>query len=134
MAHNVHHMNIPVKGYCSWGGIPPQINSAHSLVVMGHYRKTYLREWRKHRGRTLEQVAEFLHMTHGQLSKIERGVQPYNQALLEQLAELYMCEPADLLIRDPADPTGIWSVWDHAQPGEREKIVQVAKTILGIAA
>lgn len=127
-------MNIPVKPVCSRGAIHWHGDQAHYAAVMGHYKKTYLRQWRKHRGRTLEQVAEHLHMTHGQLSKIERGVQPYNQALIEALAELYMCEPADLLIRDPDDPQGIWSVWDHAAPGEREKIVQVARTILGMAA
>lgn len=95
------------------------------------YGKTFLRHWRKHSGKTLEQVADHLHMTHGQLSKIERGQQPYNQALLEALSDLYMCQPADLLIRDPSDPHGIWSIWDHALPGDRLKIVAVAKTIVG---
>jgi transcriptional regulator with XRE-family HTH domain len=101
---------------------------------MKNYRKTYLRAWRKKTGRTLEQVAEYLHMTHGQLSKIERGLQPYNQALLEALAELYMCEPADLIMRDPEDPEGIWSIWDQALPGDRQKIVQIAKALIADAA
>lgn len=65
-------------------------------------RKTYLRQWRKMKpGRTLEQVAAELHMTQPQLGRIERGEQPYNQDLLEALAEIYGCEPDELIWRDP---------------------------------
>ncbi len=94
-------------------------------------RPTFLRQWRKHRAKTLVQVAEALHITHGQLSKIERGLQPYNQELLERLAELYMCAPVDLLIRDPSEPANIWSIWDQAQPGERRQIESVAAALIG---
>lgn len=124
-------MNINVKPACalmSIGGI----TALHHNVHMANDRKAhYLREWREVRSKTLVQVAEFLHMSHGNLSKIERGLVPYNQELLEKLAELYMCEPADLIIRDPSDPIDIWSVWDLAKPGDKRKIVSVAKTIVG---
>jgi len=92
--------------------------------------KTFLREWRAHRGKTLVAVAEYLHMTHGQLSRIERGLQPYNQELLEKLADLYMCDVVDLLIRDPSDPEGMWTIWDKAKPAVRNQIVAVADAIL----
>ncbi len=69
-------------------------------------------------------------MTHGNLSKIERGLVPYNQELLEALAELYACEPVDLLIRDPSQPSSIWSLWDHAQPGERRQIEAIAEALI----
>lgn len=69
-------------------------------------------------------------MTHGNLSKIERGLVPYNQELLETLAELYRCEPVDLLIRDPSEPESIWSIWDRAQPGERRQIAAVADAVV----
>ena len=93
-------------------------------------RPTYLRHWRQHRAKTLVQVAEELHLSHGQLSRIERGLQPYNQELLERLAELYRCEPVDLLIRDPSEPTSIWSIWDQAHPGERRQIASVAEALV----
>lgn len=76
------------------------------------------------------QVAEYLHMTHGQLSRIERGDQPYNQELLERLADLYMCDPVDMLIRDPLAPEGIWSIWDRAKEGERRQIVAMAQALI----
>lgn len=92
--------------------------------------KTFLREWRKQSGKTLETVADYLHMSHSQLSRIERGTQPYNQPLLEALADLYMCDVVDLLIRDPSDPEGMWTLWEKAKPGERRQIVAVADALI----
>ncbi|MES2272534.1 MAG: helix-turn-helix transcriptional regulator [Pseudomonadota bacterium] len=93
--------------------------------------KTYLREWRRVKpGRTLEQVAAELHMSQPQLGRIERGDQPYNQDLLEALADLYGCTVADLLMRDPSDESAIWSVWENAKPGERRLIAAMAESIV----
>ena len=105
----------------------------------------HLRAWRLHRGLTLEQVAERVSelgaqrndahadtltapvtMTHASLSRIERGLQPYSQVLLELLATVYMTDAASLLVRDPTDPDGIWSIWDRITPAQRE----VALTML----
>ena len=70
-------------------------------------------------------------MTHASLSRIERGRQPYSQAILEALSdELTNGDTASLLMRNPTDPEGIWSVWDKAKPGERKMIVDIAKTII----
>ena len=90
----------------------------------------FLRAWRKHRVKTLEQVADQLHMSHSQLSRIETFKQPYNQELLEALAELYMCDVVDLLIRDPGQPEKMWTLWDRAKPGERRQIEAVAEAVL----
>lgn len=90
----------------------------------------FLRAWRKKRGRTLEAVAEYLHMSHSQLSRIERHKQPYNQELLEALAELYMCDVVDLLIRDPSDDESMWTIWERAKPAERRQITAVAETLI----
>lgn len=79
---------------------------------------------------TLVQVAEQVNLTHGQLSKIERGKEPYNQKLLEALAVIYECEVADLLLRDPGQSENIWSIWDRARPEQRHQIEEVAATIL----
>lgn len=93
-------------------------------------QKTFLREWRKHRAKSLEQVAGQLHMSHSQLSRIERGTQPYNQELLEALAELYMCDVVDLIIRDPSAPESMWTLWEKAKPGQRRQIESVAAALL----
>src|SRR5690606_25834882 len=121
----------PARPKCAWRDISPVGFRADTLCMAGKgYRPTFLRQWRQYRGKTLVQVAEELHMTHGQLSKIERGRQPYNQELLERLAELYRCDVVDLLIRDPSEPSNIWSIWDQARPGERKQITDVAAALV----
>ena len=70
---------------------------------------SYLKEWRKHRHLTQDEVVgklvEFgdpkLPQTAASLSRIEAGKQIYTQRTLEALAGIYECEPADLLGRNP---------------------------------
>jgi transcriptional regulator with XRE-family HTH domain len=74
-------------------------------------------------------------MSTAQLSRIESGKQPYTQDFLEAAADALRTDVASLLMRDPSkedpeDPNSIWSLWSHAKPGERRKIVGVARTIL----
>lgn len=89
----------------------------------------YIKEWRKHRGLTQEQFAERIGIDRAYLSKIENGKRRYDQPFLEAAAVVLQCEPADLLIRDPSDPDGIWSVWEQLKPVERSQVVEIAKTI-----
>lgn len=89
----------------------------------------YIREWRKHRSLSQEQLAERIGMNRAYLSKIESGKRRYDQPFLEAAAEVLRCEPADLIIRDPSDPDGIWSIWDTLRPVERAQVVEIAKTI-----
>ena len=93
-------------------------------------RKTFIKEWRKFRGLTQEQLAERVDMSPGNVSLIERGLQNYTQDTLEAFADVLNCEPSDLLNRNPLDPEAIWSIWDHAKPGQRRQIVEIAKTLL----
>ena len=100
------------------------------------YRRTFIRQWREHRYMTLEALAErvkaineALETTHASLSRIERGLQPYSQPLLEAIAEALQTDVASLLMRDPTDSEALWSIWDQANPGERQMIVEIARTI-----
>jgi hypothetical protein len=61
---------------------------------------------------------------------LERGLRGYTQDMLEALAEALTTDPASLLMRDPSDPEAIWSIWDQAKPGERRRIVEVAKALI----
>jgi len=79
---------------------------------------------------TLEVAAEAAEMTPGNISAMERGVQGYTQDGLEALARAYNCEPAQLLNVDPLN-SDIWSIWEVAKTGDRQKIVEIAKTIVG---
>jgi transcriptional regulator with XRE-family HTH domain len=89
----------------------------------------YIKEWRKHRGLTQDQLAERIGMDRAYLSKIESGKRRYDQPFLEAAAEVLQCDIPDLIVRDPSDPDGIWSVWDTLKPVERSQVVEIAKTI-----
>ncbi len=116
--------------------------AADSEAHPGHY----LREWRKACGLTLEQAADRVErasearldaassvrpigMTHATLSRIERGKLPYNQALLELLAQVYRTDRASLIMRDPSDPDGLWTIWEQLKPRERAQAVEVMKAL-----
>jgi transcriptional regulator with XRE-family HTH domain len=94
-------------------------------------RRTFFREWRKFRGLTLEAAADRAGMTAGNLSAMERGAQGYTQSGLEALADAYQCDPGQLLTVDPTQGDGIWSIWERAKPGDRQKIADIARTIVG---
>nr|WP_321457254.1 helix-turn-helix transcriptional regulator [uncultured Cohaesibacter sp.] len=69
----------------------------------GELQRWYLREWRKHRGMTQEQLAEAIDSTKQTVSRMESGYSPYNQPFLEACSEALSCSTADLLIGPPAD-------------------------------
>jgi transcriptional regulator with XRE-family HTH domain len=67
-------------------------------------RKTYLREWRQFRNLSQHKVGSMIGWDHSSLQRLETGQTPYNQDHLEILAQVYMCEPIDLISRDPNSP------------------------------
>jgi transcriptional regulator with XRE-family HTH domain len=97
--------------------------------------RTYIKEWRKFRGLTLAQlsdrlaVEETVEISDGQLSRIERSQQPYSQDLLEAIARVLRCEPADLLMRDPTDPEALWSIYDQLTPAQRQQLAEFGQII-----
>jgi transcriptional regulator with XRE-family HTH domain len=98
--------------------------------MSGTYRRTFIRKWRQYRGLTLEELGARLDLTHGNLSRIERGLRPYSQETLEGIARELNTDPASLLERDPEDPEGIWAVWESLPRSERAKAIEFLK-ILG---
>lgn len=94
------------------------------------HRPTFIRQWRKHRGYSLDQLAERVPMDKGNLSKVERGLLPYNQELLERLAAALMTDPASLLMRDPTDSAAVWTVWENASAVERQQIESVVNALI----
>lgn len=88
-------------------------------------QRIYLREWRKHRGLNQEQLADRIGVDRTIVSKIENGKLGYHQAFLEAAALALMCDPADLLVRDPSKPEGIWSVWESIPPVQRPQVLAV---------
>ena len=97
---------------------------------MKQFRRAFIREWRKHRILTLEQLASRLDdMAPSNLSMLERGLRGYTQDTLERIAEELQTDVASLLMRNPADSEALWTIWDQAKPGQRQQIVEIAETI-----
>lgn len=94
------------------------------------FRPNFIRQWRKHRSLSLDQLASRVPMDKGNLSKVERSLLPYNQEMLERLADALQTDVASLLMRDPTAPEAIWSIWERANPGTRRQIESVAETLL----
>jgi transcriptional regulator with XRE-family HTH domain len=106
------------------------------MAKQREFRKTYIKQWRKHRGLTQEQLSSRLDelgqhdMGPSALSMLENGHRGYTQANLEAIAEALQTDVASLLMRNPTDPEAIWSIWDQAKPGQKRQIVAVAKTLV----
>jgi transcriptional regulator with XRE-family HTH domain len=94
-------------------------------------RRTYIKKWREYRGLTQEDLADQLETSHASISRIESGQQVYTQDFLEACADALDTDPASLLMREPTDHEAVWTLWDKAQPFERELIVKIATAILG---
>jgi len=99
-------------------------------------RPTYIKAWRTYRNgmkqdklvERLENEAGYIIST-GQLSRIERGQQPYTQDLLEALATVLSCSPADLIMRDPNNEDAAWSLLESLKPTERQRAVKMIELL-----
>ena len=93
-------------------------------------RRIFLKQWREFRGLTQEQLADRVGWSVGNVSQLERGLQGYSQEGLEALAEALQCDPGQILTVDPTGDDAIWLIWERAKPGERQMIVELAKTVV----
>lgn len=84
-------------------------------------QKTFLREWREYFGINQDEAAARVEIDRTTLSKIERGILPYNQDFLERLAIAYGCEPHDFLETNPLAPDQPRLVWDALKKASPEK-------------
>lgn len=94
-------------------------------------QRQHFKAWRKYRGLTQEQLADRIGIARSYLTKIERGDRRWDQHFLEAAAYALRCEPVDLLVRDPTDPEGLWSIYDSLTPPERIRAVAVIKAMKG---
>jgi transcriptional regulator with XRE-family HTH domain len=72
-------------------------------------KATYIRAWRTERGYSLDDMVGRLAVlgvetTGASLSRIERGIQPYNQDMLEAIASALNVPASYLIERNPALP------------------------------
>lgn len=99
-------------------------------------RPTFIRAWRKHRDdMSQEKFVERLlieteyEMSTGQLSRIERGEQPYSQDFLEAAATVLRCAPEDLIMRDPTRNGAPWSILDGLNDDQMRQVTRFVRAI-----
>lgn len=95
-----------------------------------------IRAWRLYRGLTLDALAARLRhagvpITPASLSRVERGIHPYEQRKLEAIAAALEAEPADLVAPAPpsADDVELRALWNRLGPDARRKALQMLKVL-----
>ena len=122
----MRHTHMLVKHNYAPGALDSYLETgyAHAMSKKPHY----IREWRRHRGLSQEQLALRIDKDQSYLSKIERFKHDYSQGLLEAVAEALACEPADLIMRDPTQAAAIWDIWDNIPIQERPRVIKIIET------
>lgn len=100
-------------------------------------RHPYLKEWRKYRHLTQEQVVDrlaalddpMIPQTAASLSRLENGKQPYTQRSLEALADIYQCAPGDLLERNPEKAGEVVDLLSSWPMPDRDRAFAVLKAM-----
>lgn len=88
----------------------------------------FLRQWRKHRGLTQEQLADRVNMTAPTISQLENNKQGFTGESLAKLAHALGCTPAALIAYDPTCQDSLWPVVEAAeklQPKDRQRILAI---------
>jgi len=94
------------------------------------YRPTFLRHWRAHRDMSLYELANLVGSTHATLSRLERGIHPYSQQLLEKLAEALDTDVSAILMYPPEGVEDIRNIWEQATREERQQLIDIAKALV----
>lgn len=93
-------------------------------------KRIYLKEWRKAAHKTQAQVVAALEAmedpnlptTEASLSRLENGKQPYSERVLLALADIYGCEPWELIGRNPKKEGLVIDMVRHLNEREQEKV------------
>lgn len=102
----------------------------HTVSMAKRRRRIFLKEWREYRNLTQEALADRVGMSVSNVSQLERGLQGYSDEGLSALADALRCEPGQILNVNPMDDDAIWSLWERAEPAQRQVILDVAKNIV----
>lgn len=135
-------MHIGVKPGCardSVEGLEFQVHDLHMAVSAKKkpakkpdvHTPTFMRAWREAVPLTLEAMADQLgYEDHTTLSKVERGLVPYGQEVLEGYARVLGCTVVDLLTRPPGEAEELLSIWSRLDSRGRNIVVGAAKAAL----
>lgn len=98
---------------------------------------SYFKQWRKFRHFTQDQVVDRLAafddpqlpQTAASLSRIENGKQPYSQRIIEALADIYQCEPHELIGRNPEVAGEVIDLLGRLDEAQRRQVKVIIEAI-----
>jgi len=96
----------------------------------GLFGKTFVKEWREHRGLTQDRLAERIGVTGGAISQLETRQTGYTQGMLEALADALNCHVADLLTYSPQAVKDLRGIWSAIPEEDREQALRVLKSFV----
>ena len=105
------------------------------MLLMG--KKHHIKGWRRYRHLTQEQVIDRLvalddpqiPQTAASLSRLENGKQPYTERVIAALADIYNCEPWELIGKDPTKEGDIIDLMRHFDERERAQAMRLIEAI-----
>ena len=96
---------------------------------MSEQPRHYIREWRTHAGLTQGQVAEAIGYERSYYSRIENNKRGYDQEILERLAKLYACSPAEIIARKPDAAAQLWEIVRRLNARDLLRLTEIARTL-----
>ena len=80
---------------------------------------------------SLEALADGVPMDKGNLSKVERGLLPYNQEMLERLADVLGTDPGNLINRDPTKDGKVIDMVQRLNGADLERAAAILEAAFG---
>lgn len=89
----------------------------------------YIKEWRKFRGLSQEQLAGRIGKAISSISNLENYKQGYSQVMLEALADALSCEPWELLRRDPRKDGDVVDLFDSLNDDDKKRAAIIIQSL-----
>jgi transcriptional regulator with XRE-family HTH domain len=100
------------------------------------FARTYIKEWRKYRGLSLRRLADRLELdgpddtiSHTSIQRIENGIQPYSQPVLEALSHALNVSVVDLISVDPTKEGEVIDLLRLINDQNRDQAIRVLKAL-----
>lgn len=90
----------------------------------------FIKQWRKFRKLTQEQLAEKSGLSESSISQLEKFKQGYSVPTLEKIAAALDCRPGDLLSRDPLADAELWETWARLKPETKRRAAKLLRALL----
>lgn len=117
--------------YASGGLAAPKPPAQYYFMAKKRKKKrpTFIKDWRKHRHLTQEQLGERLGLAQATVARIERGEINYTQPVLEALADALNCDPWVLIWRPPGAQDKLRDVLAELDPDTQKRALTVIQAL-----